>query len=362
MNQFSKILILVSVLASASASFAGGVSDGGGGTTNPNPTDPIRLIRLLGRDATPLLRAWFNDQKANYFLLDEAKRKESPFYKIFNSQQEIDTVIKGAVVELNMSEACHDAKGQPVDGSVHASRPGAICLSPFSMSPKLNDLNVEAETLALLAHEFSHIFDTTEAEAIEIQNRALWTFSKLDPVDALIQLDLLVGRQSYSGVQPLLVELRYLSKGTLDISTNDQESIYRQMLEIRDKLSFQGKLQYLSADKLDVYTPQFTRLDALWWHACKTESFRSEDERGECQAKLDLGFATDSEVTARTFACRTTFVAPAMFPDSYDRVIIERLDSRESGQREVARLLAYMEDVFASLQELKESQIDFVRK
>lgn len=157
----------------------GGVSDGGGGTTSPQLVSAELIADYLA-DTAPILIAWFNREEMNFQLSSDSEKIKSTTRKLFTTNDQFRDIIRNTKIEIKMSEPCYDQKGQPHEGSIYASIPNAICLSPFLMSQKLNENNFEAEMLGLVLHELSHLVGTTEDEATKIQREALWTFYKIN--------------------------------------------------------------------------------------------------------------------------------------------------------------------------------------
>src|SRR5690349_12060945 len=123
---------LTSLLFALSTTFAlpalaGGVSDGGGGTTNPNPANPEWIVNAAAQYSGKVLLVWLNAEEANFNRTSEADRAKSPFRKLFQGEQTIFDILPKASIELRMSAACLDKNGVEWDGSVYASKPGAIC-------------------------------------------------------------------------------------------------------------------------------------------------------------------------------------------------------------------------------------------
>ncbi|MGZ3695176.1 MAG: hypothetical protein ACXWQO_13635, partial [Bdellovibrionota bacterium] len=173
--------LILAALTMGGIAFAegGGVGSGGGGTTIPNPTNPEFISGTASEYGAKLLTVWLQHQEEVFNRYGENEQAKSPFFKVFrpSNRKNIYQLVESTEVEFRMSGPCLDSEGQPWDGSIYGSKPGSICISPFSMAPKLSDMNYEAETLALLAHEISHLMGTSESEAREIQQVVIWDFS-----------------------------------------------------------------------------------------------------------------------------------------------------------------------------------------
>ncbi len=188
------IVMLLATLNLSSARADGGVSDGGGGTTNPNPTHPARIERVL-RDYSPLLLNAIQTLESNFLLMPETERP--PIWKkLFQGPKTLHNLVRETTAEIRYNAPCLDAKGAPHDGSIYASKPGAICLSAQRMAPKLNDWNVMAETFALHVHELSHLLGADEKEAESIQASMIALLMRTDPISHIVDLGLLIGNHS----------------------------------------------------------------------------------------------------------------------------------------------------------------------
>ena len=64
---------------------AGGVSDGGGGTTNPNPAHPDWVAAGVWEYGARVLIPFLNYELANYQRLGAKEKASSPFAKLFSS-------------------------------------------------------------------------------------------------------------------------------------------------------------------------------------------------------------------------------------------------------------------------------------
>ncbi len=158
--------------------YAGGVSDGGGSSVissgHPIDSEMVKTqIPLMGKS----ILVWAYAQKLSFERLAPDKKARSPMRKLFVSSKSFIGEIENTTFELRMKGPCKDAQNRPVDGSVFGSQPGSLCLSPFYMAIKLDDRNYLQSIIALIIHEISHVFGTTESEAIAIQKIALDDFT-----------------------------------------------------------------------------------------------------------------------------------------------------------------------------------------
>ncbi len=152
--------------APPATSSEGGISGGGGGTLPATPAsryDIARALQLARGDLRIFLRGWENDKFSSSDL----------HKKMFGGTPNLLTVLESTDLEVADTKPCFDHEGLPVDGSIYASFPGTICISSFTIAPKLSPEQVRTEVLALVIHELSHLVGADEKEAVELQKRAV---------------------------------------------------------------------------------------------------------------------------------------------------------------------------------------------
>ena len=287
------ILASVSVLSFAQPSLAGGVSDGGGGTTNPHPADPYWVVEGVSMYGARVLIPYLNAELANYKRSSLQDQASSPFAKLFKSPDKFFEIVKTTPIELHFSTPCLDKNGAPWDGSIYPSTPGAICISPFTMAPKLNEYNVFSESAALMLHELSHLVGTTEDEARAIQQSALGSLSQMDFLDILVAQDVL-SKPGTGDISMLLSELKIMNYGL--IRDRDLQTVRNELLTLRDHSLVPSLFSSLlvSQERLDQFSPQFLRLEILSSWICSQDAGLSKEERDVCKEDLDKEFAGTS--------------------------------------------------------------------
>ncbi len=159
---------------------AGGVSGGGGGGAIVAPLAAPSDIRWESTVAKRTLALLFNGMEYDYQIWkDVGKQSGEPdlrdpvFEKIFYGPRPILQVIREAKIELSFDGPCIAPDGSEVDGSAPGSSADSICISIKRISEKLRTDNFRSQTLALIAHEFSHLAGTDETEAETLQTRAI---------------------------------------------------------------------------------------------------------------------------------------------------------------------------------------------
>jgi hypothetical protein len=170
MKQLNQILVIMSLMLSTSTiAKDGNVSGGGGGETLPqNPVSPARIYEVVTR-AKLGLRLFLKNELYRYGITEIHSPLEQ---KLFGSQKTLADALETADIEIQMDAPCYNADNKPVDGSIVGVRKGNICISPFSIAPKLIEERAYIETLALILHELTHTIGANEVEANEYQVRA----------------------------------------------------------------------------------------------------------------------------------------------------------------------------------------------
>ena len=165
-----KNMVLAVVAALSLDANAGNVSGGGGGGTLPaSPVSNWRIYQIITH-AKIDLRLFLKSQQYDYGLYSSGALDQ----KLFGGDRTLYDALESTDIEIRMDGPCFDANQQPVDGSIHATKPGDICISAASMAPKLIEERAYTETLALILHELAHTLGADEKEASEYQQWAAY--------------------------------------------------------------------------------------------------------------------------------------------------------------------------------------------
>lgn len=350
--------LLYSGLTFTAPAFAGGVSDGGGGTTNPKPADPEWIAQSVHFDAAIILTAWFNRQEQIFVTMSDELKPQSPFYKMFTSDKNIFDLIKVTKVELQFSIPCYDKNGNPWDGSVYTSEPGSVCLSPFTMAPKLNKYNVKVETYSLLAHELSHLLGTTEEEADAIQEQAIADLYQVNFVDEIVEFDLL--SKGNMEVGELLVQLNYDISSAKFLRDEDFDRSFDSYGDFAVRLGDKNILLPVRFERFKLVYPEFVRFYLMRDFVCSNDQSLIEEMRKVCMDNLNSVFLKEYTATARDYHIRNLFNShdPG---EVFDLVTIRRPAMAEDVAAELTLLLDYVKQIQADLQSLVSSQMEVVR-
>jgi hypothetical protein len=166
--------ILWGALLSGPAAVAGGV-DGGGGNTRPAHPVTEAEVRKVLEEGRPMIVFLMNSYSAG-----ATGRNPRPLpVKLFAGPVSLLDRLRAVNVSLATRGPCYDEGGNPVDGSANQRRQ-SVCISLPRLMEKLNRENLRNQTLALVAHEYSHLVGTSEAEAEELQEYVLETLLNRD--------------------------------------------------------------------------------------------------------------------------------------------------------------------------------------
>jgi hypothetical protein len=153
-----------------------GGAHGGGGSLRP--MHPIRQSEL-----SPLIEKekwetalYFNQIEIDWRKSNRGVCPNGLCKKLFDGQITVFDVLSKVSVEYSESDRCRAPDGTYHDGAAPGSTENSICLSPFSMAPQLDRMAARAQSLALFAHEVSHLVGTTEKEADRLQDEAIIAF------------------------------------------------------------------------------------------------------------------------------------------------------------------------------------------
>jgi hypothetical protein len=156
----------------------GGVSGGGGNVISPTPPD-----RYIDPDHVEHLVKNSVDGVKTYFFESERKYRrglpveEKPYQKIydalFDREINIHEIIKRNFPEVEDSRPCFDLDRNPVDGSFKSNGESEICISAYNLAKKVNIKEMEAQSIALMAHEYVELAGLSDDDAVTFQKKVL---------------------------------------------------------------------------------------------------------------------------------------------------------------------------------------------
>jgi len=315
----------------------GGVSDGGGGTTNPNPANPEWVVGAVSGYAKKILLMWLNAEEANFFRKSAQEQASSLERKLFVNNISIFDVVKKTPIEVRMSKPCYDKNGHPWDGSIYSVHTGAICISPFSMAPKLNEFNVHIETIALVMHEFSHLVGASEVEAEYIQKQVLYSILHADLVGGIAKVGVLGEGYGDMGNASMYLGMM-IAKGS-GAKMEEVNLLSSYLTQMRDGLELQSlSLIGLRQSRLNFWQANMYRLFIIEDGICIDPASASQESR-DCQDTLNSWFRGQEMITAADLAKVNGDLNP---PSEYKNVVIHyphTLNDRMNELRELSNLL-----------------------
>ncbi len=157
---------------------AQGTTTGGGGDLKPAEQVQVKDLINQVKYSKFVVTAWFSRRH----LTHEERKKWCLKYpdiqcsvgtKLFDGEKTIFDVLDDLQIETRTDGACLDNEGSPKDGSINGKKSGSICISIYNLQRKLTRDIFRNHIAALIAHEVSHILNTTEAEAKFLQDQML---------------------------------------------------------------------------------------------------------------------------------------------------------------------------------------------
>lgn len=245
---------------------------------------------------------------------------------------ELEGLLNVVKIQLNMNSPCIDKDGAPRDGAVLSVSPPIICLSPFTMSKKLNRNNFQFETKALLVHELSHLLGFTEEECIEIQQMTRRAFSItndsiLNVINKYKQYDCCYFENDLGLMR---LELEQVSKNhSLLTSQKINQWLKNNIIKIENTLLGEGeKWRFTMVSTpwilLDQFMKEKVRHEILYNYLCSVDQKNEPSIREQCQSQLKKGFGDDTKVTTETWMYRTgqtSFDGNKYYPNSLRTVV-----------------------------------------
>jgi len=279
-NDMKPFLLLGLLFFSTSLTWAGGIDGGGGGTLPANAITIGHVFNTIRYDAKINLRMYFRG------LEQSSDFKPQPYdQKLFGGPTTLLNVLENTEIEIPTSGPCYDAFGKAVDGSVHASKPNTICISAFSIAPKLIQERAVPEILALIAHELSHLLGTTEVEADLIQQKA---------VNDLRFADWQKARNFVGGEYWKSSQISTIAKQDItNKSANEIVLILERLNDYFDVYAWDHPLAVFTQKDQDYLAFQKAKLNLMQWYAL---SISTDPTSTEWKNKYDSLFSQGGQV------------------------------------------------------------------
>ncbi len=359
-------LIVCLGLLFSELSFGGGVVGRGGGDIPPeesiSPNDIVSMLDPAVGEKNGLYKnvaidivGWVYSLERLIWNTPSSSRKPWQSALVLKTS-ELEGLLNVVMIQLNMNSPCMDKDGVARDGVALSMSPPRICLSPFSMSKKLNRYNFQFETKALLVHELSHLLGFTEDECIEIQLMARRAFSTTN--DSI--LDVITKYKQYdccyfeNDLGLMRLELEQVSKNhSLLTSQKMNQWLKTNIIKIENKLLGEGeKWRFTMASVpwilLDQFMKEKVRHEILYMYLCSVDQKNEPSLRDQCRSQLNKGFGNDSKITTETWRYRigqSHFDENNVYPSSIRTVV-----SLPKSESDVFRELYLSKNTFDKLQ------------
>ena len=316
MAALSAVIIATACSSENRSEAQGGIEGGGGGTLIANAVGKYRIHQIV------------KDHKTDLRLI--LKTLSNVAYgqtatKLYGGPKTIIDILDEVDIEVLDDRPCLDSAGTEVDGSIHASRPNMICISAFTIAPKVIEERVKTEVLALLIHELSHFLGTTEVEARDFQSWAASLLSRVGAQDADNFLKALM-----SANEMLSLELRSMIEQA-EVASGEQ--LYEQAFNVLD---LQSKIKTFTHNHLNIHDPReeelFDAYSMLTWVTMDyARSLGSDEFAKEAKRDYDELFEAKESITLADF-----LKAKGFSPNMYgDKIIIPKIDSRAELKQEL---------------------------
>lgn len=328
----------------------GGISGGGGGSFPENPAGEYYIENIL-KDARGEMLMFFNAQ-------DRGEQLHF-FSDLYQSKPNIYDMIRQTKIGVKWDSACvgHDEK--EYDGSVVGPDDSSICISVHNLGRKLTKDNALRQTLALVAHEYSHLLGYDEDKATKLQKYVIYTYEEYvaQRKKGFFFDIVLKWRDELNPSRTLAVQsLMDLSKQATDWTEVCQSllklerSIINPLIYVNDTLRefFPMPGFQFSPFTLDLHTKAFATKMA----ACGMQPLSHQDPYDqESYVRYQSAFSESSTLTPHIFN-KLVFGGPSSAKPPIDTgVRISKIDSVESAKAEVSALLKHIDEIDTRLDE-----------
>lgn len=167
-------LIFIASLA-AHAAPEGGMSGGGGNVIAEEPVSkavPVELTAKIVRHAFSHVVPYL-EYKAEKLQKGEAVPNE---IRMLLTKSHVRTIAAQNPPQVLTQKPCLDGEQTEFDATNDISRPAVVCVSALRISKRLERDEIEAQSVALLIHEYSELVGFDDQDAIQIQRAVLSDF------------------------------------------------------------------------------------------------------------------------------------------------------------------------------------------
>lgn len=327
--------------------YAGAVSGGGGDVVVRQNIKISDIGQVIASDAGAVTLFWLNAKKSSFLNLSQTEQNESIFFKLFVSNKDIFEVVRQLQIEVRTDEPCYDQDGQPHDGSIYARRVGVICISGLNLTSKLNNHNFREETIALIIHELSHHFGTTEEEADKIQLLAANELSQVAIERAVAKSWM----DQYFFDRTKIIINQLISNPEKWLSYKKIEEVLSLQSRFLGDFSVFGQryndfiFNYVSSELWSLFNVGPIGLVNIRDYLCITDQSAEVSIRRHCQENLERIFQSDLQITAKQYFERNSRGIPRRLNHSYEQVTLKRVSSQDDIMSELEKYLTYLETI-----------------
>ena len=334
----------------------GGISGGGGGTTNPVLTNPEFINSTLFHDGAVVVQAWLKGTEATFSRRSPEEQAQSPLRFLFQGPRTALDLLPSIKIESRMLTPCYDAFGEEREASIYASKPGYICMSPYLMSTRVTELNVAPETLALLVHEISHLLGANEEEAVAIQQEALLSFANTNLLNVSTKAALVAKNWLPELIWDVGMHINY-PKGMRVVHV---ERFQNKLLDLRNQFAYDYDFSFHMLRPQDdaAVTAAFVRISLMQNFVCASDTREDESVREYCRENLTKAFGTEQTITAKQYVMRVHGDKAEHLGPEYDALILQRLETSEDLGRALSSFRDYLNGVRTEIQRLKDAQFE----
>ena len=322
--------LFVSMTSSAAILHDGGMSGGGGDTTVANPAGPNRITEILFSSRQSLY-LYFNKLSAYPYDMDP---------KIDAIKNKMQDVILSYRIYASI-DGCQDKFGNDVDGSMYSPNEKSICISLKNLGAKLAVDNAASQTIALVAHEYSHLLGYDEEDAVFVQNWVLQSYSGIANYRAdelLKQME----QQLYS-INSFVVNMAEEKNQNWNVAcylSNQLDESFGQVLDRSET----GILSFFNSQSVKAFNSFAAKVIALKEGTCRFSDFYPAKD----SYKVDYPkyFNGQSQITDEEFAKADPLVSGPFL----GTVMIKKIDSLTDALAEAKDISKYINQAILDVQ------------
>jgi len=157
----------------------GGISGGGGNViyaTAPSKPHDVWFVETRIQAAKPRVLEYLSEKEQQYRSGGMDSDQAAVFAPLFSKNHRVSKKAASIELKVTTTEPCYDQNGHEFDGSILATDADDVCMSAKRIAEKVELTELDAQSAALMIHEFIEFFGLSDEEAIQIQILALSHF------------------------------------------------------------------------------------------------------------------------------------------------------------------------------------------